>query len=209
MKKILLLICLFIIPFNVYGIEDAESEKIEISLIKCEKYNTYMIKENNVTKRVKLIAFDGNETDSNYIDKYVCDMIENSSLIEIEYDIAEKDKYNRYPVWLYLDGKRLQDTLVKEGLGQVNYIEGDYNYLDDLCDIQKDAINNNIGIWKKGVEEKYCQSGIELEREEQEKIEKEQQKEEHNNDYMWYLLVLNTIILILLVLLRGNYHEKR
>ena len=169
--KYILLVVTMLLSTNVYA-EEIITEpidtpiKIETKLINCtSSSNIWMSIDGNDT-RINLLAYDKEDGNLNSeIDKYICDTLSNAKKIEIEYDekITTTDKYNRVQVWLYVDDKLFQNELISKGYGQVNYILDDYKYLTELCNTQKLAISNSLGIWNyEGIKESYCKSGIKV-----------------------------------------------
>jgi len=88
---------------------------------------------------------------------YTCEMLKNAKEISLEYDLASDryDKYDRLLAWVFVDDINLSELLVSKGYARVYYIYGNYRYLDILCEKQKDAVNNNIGIWNSELKETY------------------------------------------------------
>lgn len=80
------------------------------------------------------------------------ELLTNASNIEVEYDIGEKtDKYGRDLVYVYADGKMVNETLVREGLARVNYVyPPNTRYLDTLKTAENQAKAEKIGIWSLG-----------------------------------------------------------
>ena len=58
--------------------------------------------------------------------------------------------------WIWIDDNLLQELLVKKGLVKVDYIYDEYLYVPYLCQIEKNAYNNKIGIWSKEKKLGYC-----------------------------------------------------
>ncbi|WP_251671705.1 MULTISPECIES: thermonuclease family protein [unclassified Sporosarcina] len=69
--------------------------------------------------------------------------------LEIEFDIGEKyDKYGRLLAYIYIDGKSVQEQLLKEGLARVAYVyPPNTRYLDEFEKAEKQAEKSGIGIW--------------------------------------------------------------
>lgn len=74
----------------------------------------------------------------------------NSGQLEIEFDVGErKDKYGRLLAYVYVDGKSVQETLLKEGLARVAYVyPPNTRYLDQFEKAEDNAENENVAIWK-------------------------------------------------------------
>ena len=51
-------------------------------------------------------------------------------------------------VWVFVDDELLQNLIIQQGLGQIEYVYGDYKYLTTLETSELIAKNNQIGIWQ-------------------------------------------------------------
>lgn len=80
---------------------------------------------------------------------YVCDLLTNAKKVEIEYDdgSTREDKYGRLLAWVYVDGLLIQDAIIKEGLGEVAYLYGDYAYTKQLQASEKIAKKEKRNMW--------------------------------------------------------------
>ena len=154
MKKIFFIIILFTIGIgNVFA-----SERMNVTLDSCVDGDTakFILNQNKITAR--FLAIDtpesvhptkGVEPYGKEASNFTCNKLKNASKIEIEYDdnSNEKDKYDRYLVWVWIDDYLLQDELVKEGLAEVTYLYGDYKYTPILQDHEQTAKIQKINIW--------------------------------------------------------------
>lgn len=208
MKKIIVLFILLLMPITVVYAEEKET----VTLENCNSLNQIWINRNNKVERVGLLAYDTGDTSLNKeIQKYACDKLKNASKIEIEMITAsEKDKYNRDMVWMYVDDVLLQEDLITNGYGMVNHIVDNYPYTDQLCSKEANAIKNKKGIWTLGAEEKYCDSGIILEKEEKES-QKSNKSRKISPEDMTKVFVIFVVALVLAatILIRGKHEEKR
>ena len=157
MKKMLLFVfSFFILTTNVYA------KKIEVELEKCVDGDTAWFKLDIETIKTRFLAIDTPESTKEIEEygkeasKYTCDELTNAKKIEIEYDPKsdKTDKYDRHLVWVFVDGTLLQEKILKKGYANIDYIYGEYNYLDNLYKIEEDAKNNKVGIWGNYEEEK-------------------------------------------------------
>ena len=210
MKKLLMILSLFLLTSNVYAKEKQEEIpsapiKKEVSLVRCTSSSNIWFNIDGKYERIALIGYDKEDGSFNRdIDKYICDKLSNSK-IEIEYEeaITEPDNYNRTLLWVYTDGKLLQNDLISKGYGQVNYIQGEYKYLTDLCDTQKIAISKSLGIWNyPDIEEVYCKSGISVGEEIKEEIEVVEEENDYDKNKLYLMLLLDSGIVLLLLLSR-------
>ena len=87
--------------------------------------------------------------------------LKNAKEIILEYDDGSDkiDKYKRHLVWIYYDGNFLQEELIKLGYAKVAYLYGDYEYTEDLQNIEVVAKSEKVGIWSDyefvDIEEEY------------------------------------------------------
>lgn len=153
MKKKYILFSL-IISFLLITKVSANS-KIEVTLNKCVDGDTAWFNMNGKKIKTRFLAIDTPES-TNKIEEYgkeasdyVCSLLTNASKIELEYDdVSDKqDKYDRYLVWVFVDGKLLQEMIVKEGLAEIKYIYGDYKYLDNVNNALDEAKKNKRNLW--------------------------------------------------------------
>lgn len=208
MKKVVLLfISLMLFTINTYAEEVTIpiEERKEVSLVNCLSSTNSWYEVDGKVKRIRLLAFDPEDGNlSNEIDDYACTLLKEAKKIEIEYDLKalEKDKYNRELAWIYVDGKLLQDILIKKGYGQVNYVNSDYKYLTDLCSSEKSAIMEKLGIWNyPNIKEKYCKSGIDINNTEKEQSQEVEEEKSFDKRTLNYLVFINSGIVLLGILL--------
>ena len=151
-KKILIMFILFFLSFN----EIHAKEKLEVKLNKCVDGDTaWFITDNNETIKARFLAIDTPES-TNQIEEYgkeaskfTCDKLTNAEKIVLEYDENSNkiDKYNRHLVWVFIDNKLLQSLLLKEGLAEIKYLYGDYEYTSILEKDESYAKENKLNIW--------------------------------------------------------------
>ena len=200
MKKFLLVLILSFILFPQAYAEEVDT-KIEVELVKCDSISNIWVNVSNEAKRIHLLAL---EVDSgpldNKINEYVCTTLESATKIEIEYDIETTDKYNRELVYLYYDDNLLQEKLLNIGYGQVNNVQDNYKFLQEFCDIQKQAITKSLGIWNySNIEEKYCKSGVEIGSYYEEE-KKDESKKTFNLKILKFMIFINSGILLLILI---------
>lgn len=100
----------------------------------------------------RLLAIDAPEMDTQ-IGKdaaaYVRGLLRNAKtiILQEDSDSVKYDRYERYLCWVWIDGELLQAKLVEQGYAKVAYLFADYQYLDWLYELQKQAQDNKIGIW--------------------------------------------------------------
>lgn len=180
-------------------------EKKEVSLINCLSSTTSWFSVDGKVRRIRLLAYDSEDGELNQeIDNYACSLLKGANKIEVEYDAKalKKDKYNRELAWIYVDGKLLQEELIEKGFGQVNYVNSEYKYLDNLCESEKSALTNLLGIWNyPNIKEKYCKSGVTIKNNQNYEEEQEEEKLIYDVKNLYYLLFINSGIVLLALLL--------
>lgn len=83
----------------------------------------------------------------------VIELLTQADLIQIEYEGAKKDKYERDLVHIWVDGILLQEILVTEGLAVARYIHSyipDSKYASTIYFSQEYAQRNKLNVWKDG-----------------------------------------------------------
>lgn len=151
MKKVLIFLILFLIPFNINAYQ-----REEVTLNKCVDGDTAWFNLNDEVIKTRFLAINTPES-TNKTEEYgkeasefTCELLEDSTKIEIEYDenSDKLDKYDRHLVWIFVDNELLQQKLVENGLAEIKYVYGDYKYLDILNESLMIAKKNKINMWK-------------------------------------------------------------
>jgi len=70
-----------------------------------------------------------------------------SKSVSLEKDISETDKYGRLLRYAFLDKLFVNDYLVRQGFAQVSTYPPDVKYQDQFLAAQKEARDNNRGLW--------------------------------------------------------------
>jgi micrococcal nuclease len=71
-----------------------------------------------------------------------------AGIIEIEWDLTQAPSRNRPIGIIFIDGVNLNIMLVKEGYGDLRYLEEDMPYAREYIEALKYAQENNLGRWK-------------------------------------------------------------
>ena len=160
MKRVVLFCCMFFLGINlVYA-----NEKVEF--VKCVDGDTFRVMINSEEHLVRMIAIDtpelaknGNKAEyyANEASDYTCNKLKNAKKIELEYDnnSDKVDKYDRVLAWVYVDGKLLQEDLVKNGYAKIAYLYDDYKYTSTLQEKQELASANEKGLWNMDAKRRY------------------------------------------------------
>ncbi|WP_301107642.1 thermonuclease family protein [Sporosarcina sp.] len=145
---------------ELMGDEDKEPSRdglIPVELVKTIDGDTIKIMYEGEEKNVRYLLIDTPETNHPRLGKQPFGQeakVRNQELLqkgqlEIEFDIGEKyDKYGRLLAYIYIDGKSVQEQLLKEGLARVAYVyPPNTRYLDEFEKAEKQAKKSGIGIW--------------------------------------------------------------
>lgn len=137
--------------------EAAVSKKQTVKFVSGVDGDTAKFKVKGKTYTYRFLAVDTPETvkpgmKPAYMGKKASDYtkktLKNAKKIQIQYDGSKTDKYGRKLAWIWVDGKLLQNSLVKKGYARVYYIYGDYKYTDTLRSSEKQAKKKKLGVWK-------------------------------------------------------------
>ncbi len=126
----------------------------DVMFSKCVDGDTAFLIINNVEEKVRFLAIDTpevnkNEAYSKEAKEYTCNALKSAKTITLEYDANsdKRDKYDRVLAFVYVDGELLEEKLISKGYAKVAYIYGDYEHVDDLRKVEKEAQNKQLGIW--------------------------------------------------------------
>ena len=162
MKFIFGLVISFLFIVNV------NAEKLEVTLDKCVDGDTAWFILDGERIKTRFLAIDTPESTTKKepygkeASDYTCNMLSNATKIEIEYDpnSDKLDKYDRHLVWVFVDDTLLQDSIIKNGLGEVAYLYDDYQYTYILEASELLAKTSKIGIWSETNDYLYVILGI-------------------------------------------------
>lgn len=79
---------------------------------------------------------------------YTCDALSDAKVIQIEYDGRREDDYGRQLVWVWVDGKLLQEELARLGFVGRLYDYADYRYERRVDQAIKEAQKSKAGIYQ-------------------------------------------------------------
>lgn len=180
MKKKILLTFLLAFAFIIPNVVDAaitestlgytilETAPSASELVNVKDYNVIdgdtadfvLDRENEPSIKARILLIDTPELKDNapYAEeakKRVMDLFGQADLIQIEYEGAKKDKYDRDLVHVWVDGILLQEILATEGYGIARYIHDylpDSKYAETVYYSQDYAKRNKLNVWKDGNE---------------------------------------------------------
>jgi len=148
------------------GNRKSETQKIELSdkdgLLKVTKVvdgDTFWADDGSAKGvKIRLIGVDAPESRNVFKKKkgyygkeaktYLTNILTNQS-VKLEYDVASLDQYGRTLAYVYLsDGTFVNADLVKNGYAMVMTVPPNVKYADEFVKHQRDARENNRGLWK-------------------------------------------------------------
>lgn len=163
MKKTLLFFLLIIIfPLNVLS----ANKKDNVTLSACVDANSarFMLELKEI--KVKFIGIDSQDS-INFDNKdfsvsdYTCSLLKNAKNITLEYEEGLKeDQYGRIQAWVLIDNALLQENLVRNGYVKPIFIEKNYKYFNQVNEAEKNAKENNLGLWTATEEEKTIEEKV-------------------------------------------------
>lgn len=81
--------------------------------------------------------------------------------VRLEYDVQKYDRYGRLLAYVYLeDGTFLNAELVKQGYANVSTFPPNVKYEQLFINLQKEARENNRGLWQKSNSENIYQDSL-------------------------------------------------
>lgn len=69
-------------------------------------------------------------------------------IIQLEFDVQERDKYGRLLAYIYVDGKMYNKTLLEEGHAKVATFPPNVKYVEEFQQIERTAQKNQVGMWQ-------------------------------------------------------------
>lgn len=143
---------------NLISTESKNNEKIKVNLKDTVDGDTAKFILNGEIITARFLGIDTPETV--HPDKeveaygpeasnYTKETLKTAKTIELEFDskAGKQDKYNRYLVWVWADGKLVQEELIKQGLASTYMLQDNYNYAARLQEAEETAKEGKIGIW--------------------------------------------------------------
>ncbi len=73
--------------------------------------------------------------------------------LRLEYDIDKRDGYGRVLAYVWVDSLLVNAELIRRGLASVYLFSPNLKYRDDFVSLQKEARDNQAGIWSVAVSE--------------------------------------------------------
>ncbi|KIU13261.1 thermonuclease family protein [Bacillus velezensis] len=146
---------------NSNSAKSSENKKnlVDVTLEKSVDGDTIKVKYNGKSETVRYLLIDTPETKkpNSCVQPYGEDaskrnkeLVSNGKL-QLEFDKGDlRDKYGRMLAYVYVDGKSVQETLLKEGLARVAYVyEPNTKYIDKFEEDEQQAKTEKLSIWSK------------------------------------------------------------
>lgn len=161
MKKILFLIviiasCIFLNNFKETT-QSTISSRIEVTYDYTVDGDTVYLIEDGERYKYRLLLIDTPEDTSTVepfgeeATSFTKTLLENAKTIEVEYQEDNEiiDKYGRKLVWLFVDGKLLQEELARAGLVEKFYDNGgNFTYKTQITQALNEAKENKVGLYE-------------------------------------------------------------
>lgn len=68
--------------------------------------------------------------------------------VALEFDVDERDRYDRLLAYVYLDGVMFNKTLLSSGYAAVATFPPNVKYVDDFVALQQEAREAGVGLWQ-------------------------------------------------------------
>ena len=138
---------------------DNKKKLVDVTLNRTVDGDTIKVNYKGEVKTVRYLLVDTPETKkpNSCVQPYGEDastrnkQLVNNGKLQLEFDKGDRtDKYGRLLVYVYVDGKSVQETLLKEGLARVAYAyEPNTKYLDTYKKDEQAAKDKDLKIWSK------------------------------------------------------------
>lgn len=190
-----------------------ETNKIKVELLSTVDGDTAKFKMNEEQVTVRFLGINtketvdpkrGEEAWGKEASDFTKEKLEKATKIELEFDsyADEKDKYNRYLAWIWVDDELLQNLLVKKGLAETYMLQNNYKYAGMLQESEEIAKNNKFGIWSE--ETKDIQNN-----ENENKIIGNNQINTQNNNLLYAMIGISIILIISIFNIAYNTKKRK
>ena len=154
MKKVIV----FVLLLLIFPVVTEAKDKVKLS--KCVDGDTARFILNDKEIKVRFLGINAPEIASStkeaepYADKakdYVCNKLKKAEKIELEYEpnTDKQDKYDRYLAYIFVDGKLLEEEILKKGYAEVKYANKDFKYYETMIKAEEKAKKNKVGIYSE------------------------------------------------------------
>lgn len=195
----------------------AKDNKFEVKFSECVDGDTAKFIYNDKEITARFLAIDTPETVhptkkeepfGKEASEYTCNKLKNADEIILEYDddSDKKDKYDRYLVWVFVDGELLQKKLVSKGYASVAYLYGDYKYTDILEEAEQTAEDNKLGIWSDDA--KIEEENIKTDNNKKDNKEEISKVNSFIEKYKEYIILIGALIIVSMFNLKSKKKIK-
>jgi micrococcal nuclease len=141
------------VEFYQYPVEEQNISLFNV--IRVVDGDTIIVDFNESNERVRFIGIDTPETVHPEkqvqpfgleASQYVKDNLEGKK-VGLEFDIQERDRYGRLLAYIWIDGKMLNDELLKEGLAKISTFPPNVKYVERFRRTEEKAREEMKGIW--------------------------------------------------------------
>lgn len=148
MAIIAIVIAFDLLPFDLN--KPDLSKDNQVKLVKCIDGDTAVFSKIGKTRFLMIDTPENTNRVEKYgpeAAKFTCDSLKNAKVINYEFDVEKKDRYDRTLAWIFVDGELLQELIAKEGYIKKFYIyRNDYKYERRV----KASVNDKYNLLKKG-----------------------------------------------------------
>lgn len=137
--------------------KEGTTDQIPVTLVSTTDGDTIRVMYKGVNEPVRYLLIDTPETNHPRLGKQPFGTeakesnraLVNSGKLTLEFDIGEKrDKYGRLLAYVYVDGKSVQEALIRDGLARVGYVyPPNTRYLTPYEEVQQVAKSKKLGFW--------------------------------------------------------------
>lgn len=197
MKKIILLLIVLFIPITAHALN-----RVKVEYVNTSYSDTIWINDSKKKKSIKIYGIKTISKYENLAIKFLDKTLKSATKIEISEPIGNK-KHNSFFHLVYVDNVLLESILIKSGYYQLSVSEHSLDEFSNLCEIQKEAYHNKLGIWEYSqTEELIChnyvlQDNINEKKEDNKKIVNVYPKKN-----LYKLLLIEASLFVLIMLLK-------
>ena len=137
--------------------KEGTTDQIPVTLVSITDGDTIRVMYNGVNEPVRYLLIDTPETNHPRLGKQPFGseakernrVLVNSGNLTLEFDVGEKrDKYGRLLAYVYVDGKSVQEALIRDGLARVAYVyPPNTRHLTPYEEAQQVAKSKKLGFW--------------------------------------------------------------
>ncbi len=148
--------------------KEGTTDQIPVTLVSTTDGDTIRVMYKGVNEPVRYLLIDTPETNHPRLGKQPFGTeakernraLVNSGNLTLEFDVGEKrDKYGRLLAYVYVDGKSVQEALIRDGLARVGYVyPPNTRHLTPYEEVQQVAKSKKLGFW--AVEDYASDSGF-------------------------------------------------